>query len=313
MATMLPSEEKGKNESLIGIETARRVLKERVSELRTSVQKIEQELSAELDRLEKEHTEKQSEYTNKVSHLTAIRASIEDQFKSGDFEDLKNSILSETDKKMEALEREYPPHSVELVWEDRVGKQLNRIGGVVVSVGRRGEKKELKLDNYTPDSIPVIVDTSLYELRRKPVTTVPLPGCESPHGITYDYMDNVVYIITGLSWRLHTYYLETKHVESATIVPSFSLINGTDIEVKSNPVNMLRDRRANMPDVDEYREYSKNQTRFIISPQPYGVLFHNNSLYISAKCRNIVTLDVIITFRARGRDEHTHRNSILRT
>ena len=35
MATRLPSEEKGRNESLIGLETARKVLKERVSELRT--------------------------------------------------------------------------------------------------------------------------------------------------------------------------------------------------------------------------------------------------------------------------------------
>ena len=116
MATQVPLEEKGKNEDLIGLDTARRVLKERVSELRTSIEKIEQELSAELDRLEKEHTERESEYTNKMSSLTAIRASIEDQFKSGDFEDLKTSILSDTDKKMEALEREYPPHSVELVW-----------------------------------------------------------------------------------------------------------------------------------------------------------------------------------------------------
>ena len=69
MATRLPSEEKGRNESLIGLETARRVLKERVSELRTSIQKIEQELSTELDRLEKEHTEKQSEYTHRYSIL----------------------------------------------------------------------------------------------------------------------------------------------------------------------------------------------------------------------------------------------------
>ena len=118
MATRVPLEEKGKRESLVGLETARRVLKERVSELRTSIQKIEQELSAELDRLEKEHTERESEYTNKMSSLTAIRASIEDQFKSGDFEDLKNSFLTDTDKKIETLEREYPPHSVELVWED---------------------------------------------------------------------------------------------------------------------------------------------------------------------------------------------------
>ena len=209
IADGLPLEEKGKNKSLIGLESARRVLKERVSELRTSIQKIEQELSTELDRLEKEHTEKQSEYTNKMSSLTAIRANIEDQFKSGDFEDLKLSVLSDTDKKMEALEREYPPHSVELVWEDRVGEQLKKIGSVVVSVGRREEKKECKLDNYTLDPIPVIVeltadihsvtaDTTGYRLRRKPVTTLPLPECEFPHGITYDYMDNAVYIMDGL-------------------------------------------------------------------------------------------------------------------
>ena len=292
MDTMLPSEEKGKNEFLIGIETARRVLKERVSELRTSVQKIEQELSAELDRLEKEHTEKQSEYTNKVFHLTAIRASIEDQFKSGDFEDLKNSVLSDNDKKMEALEREYPPHCVELVWEDRVGEQLKKIGSVVVSV----EKKEIKLDNYTPDPIPVTVDTSVeqtadihtvtadttdYRLRRKPVTTVPLPGCEFPHGITYDYMDNAVYIMDGLSWTLHTYSLENKKLQSADIVSSiaFSFVNEIYIGVNVNSVNILGPTCPSRDERTWEYDYRGGNTKEIISPQPYAVLFHNNSIY----------------------------------
>ena len=246
MATMLPSEEKGKHESLIGLETARRVLKERVSELRTSIQKIEQELSTELDRLEKEHTEKQSEYTNKMSSLTAIRASIEDQFKSGDFEDLKLSVLSDTDKKMETLEREYPPHSVELVWEDRVGEQLKKIGSVVVSVGRSEEKKECKLDNYTPDPIPVIVDTSVkltavihsevtadttdYRLRRKPVKTVILPGCEFPHGLTYNYMDNEVCVVDNLSQMLYIYSFATNTTRSSgksNFIPSFFCVDST--------------------------------------------------------------------------------------
>ena len=241
MAMRLPLEEKEKHESLIGLETARRVLKERVSELRTSIQKIEQELSTELDRLEKEDTEKQSEYTNKMSSLTAIRANIEDQFKSGDFEDLKLSVLSDTDKKMEALEREYPPHSVELVWEDRVGEQLKKIGSVVVSVGRREEKKECKLDNYTPDPIPAIVeptadthihsevtaDTIDYRLRRKPVKTVPLPGCRFPHGITYDYIDNAIYIVDSMSCILHTYSIRKHNMLNSHL--SASIIHIQDI------------------------------------------------------------------------------------
>ena len=325
MDTMLPSEEKGKNEFLIGVETARRVLTERVLELRTSVQKIEQELSAELDRLEKEHTEKQSEYTNKVSHLTAIRASIEDQFKSGDFEDLKNSVLSDTAKKMEALEREYPPHSVELVWEDRVGEQLKKIGSVVVSVGRREEKKEIKLDNYTPDSIPVTVDTSVeqtadihtvtadttdYKLRRKPVTTVPLPGCEFPHGITYDYMDNAVYIVDGLSWTLHTYSLETKKLQSADIVSSinFNFVNRIYIRVYVNLVSILGPTSPSRDELYWGGDDSYGNTKEIISPQPYAVLFHNNSLYISAKCRNIATLDFIVSFNILVNLEGKHLN-----
>ena len=291
---MLPSEAKGKHESLIGLETARRVLKERVSELRTSIQKIEQELSTELDRLEKEHTEKQSEYTNKMYSLTAIRANIEDQFKSGDFEDLKLSVLSDTDKKMEALEREYPPHSVELVWEDRVGEQLKKIGSVVVSVGRREEKKEAKLDNYTPDPIPVIVDTSVeltavihsevtadttgYGLRHKPVTTVRLPRCKFPHGITYNYMNNEVCVVDTLSQMLYIYSLATNKTRTNHIA-QFGLQKGINENEYSNVTT---------------RDYPSRQTLEIyFDPQPYGIVFQNGSVYITERSRDIVTRDFI--------------------
>ena len=305
----LPSEEKGKHESLIGLETARRVLKERVSELRTSIQKIEQELSTELDRLEKEHTEKQSEYTNKMSSLTAIRASIEDQFKSGDFEDLKLSVLSDTDKKMETLEREYPPHSVELVWEDRVGEQLKKIGSVVVSVGRREEKKECKLDNYTPDPIPAIVDTSVeltavihsevtadtidYRLRRKPVKTVPLPGCRFPHGITYDYIDNAIYIVDSMSCILHTYSLTTKKTQHAQFAP-FSIDN--------TYTGYLEETAILGPNQLSHQSIPLNDNSN--SPQPYAIEFHNNFLFISAKCRHIAVQDFITSLVAQTCRRH---------
>ena len=318
MATRVPLEEKGKNESLIGLKTARRVLKERVSELRTSIQKIEQELSAELDKLEKDYNQRESEYTNKMSSLTAIRANIEDQFKSGDFEDLKSSLLSETDKKIEALEREYPPHSVELVWEDRVGEQLKKIGSVVVSVGRRGEKREVKLDNYTTDPTSLVVtgksveqtaNTTNYKMRRKPVTTVRLTEYKHayPYGITYDYIDNAVYVIDGLSWMLHTYSLETRRVQTANMISSFCLENGTEITTRGNQVDILgesRDKYRNHP----IQEPKRNYTSFIIAPQPCAILFHNNSLFITAKCRNIVTLDVIVSFRISNSSHYKQLN-----
>ena len=297
MAMRLPSGEKGKNEYMIGLETARRVLKERVSELRTSIQKIEQELSAELDRLEKKHTEKQSEYTNKMCSLTAIRANIEDQFKSGDFEDLKLSFLSDTDKKMEALEREYPPHSVELVWEDRVGEQLKKIGSVVVSVGRREEKKEAKLDNYTPDPISPIVDTSVeltavihlevtadtadYRSRRRPVATMSLPECEFPHGLTYNYMDNEVCVVDNLSQMLYIYSLATNTTRSSQIA-QFFVQKGINVDEYSN---------VNTTGQPHYWKRTPQDVYF--SPQPYGIVFHNGSVYITERSRNIVTRDFI--------------------
>ena len=300
MATQVPLEEKGKNEDLIGLDTARRVLKERVSELRTSIEKIEQELSAELDRLEKEHTERESEYTNKMSSLTAIRASIEDQFKSGDFEDLKTSILSDTDKKMEALEREYPPHSVELVWEDRVGEQLKKIGSVVVSVGRREEKREVKLDNYTPEPIPVVVDTPVeltadihtnviavatdYKLRRKPVTTVPIPRCNSPQGIAYDYMDNAIYIVDSISCILHTYSLTTKKVLIRSQFASF-IIENKKVAGYSWRAVILGPNQL-FPQPTSLNEDS-------ILTQPYAIEFRSNLLFVSAKCRHIAVEDFI--------------------
>ena len=324
MDTSVPLEEKGKRESLIGLETARRVLKERVSELRTSIQKIEQELSAELDRLEKEYPERESEYTNKMSSLTALRASIEGEFKSGDFEDLKSSLLTDTDKKMEALEREYPPHSVELVWEDRVGEQLKKIGSVVVSVGRRGEKREVKLDNYTPDPDPMVVDTPVkltadfyinttvdttdYKLRTKPVTTVRLPGCEFPQGITYDYMDNAVYVIDGLSWMLHTYPLETKQVQSTNIVSSFYLTNELSIAASGSQFSILGGSKEMYHDSYGSCMTLRKITDSITSPQPYAIQFHNNSLYISAKCRNIVTQDVILSFSLQNNSQCKQTN-----
>ena len=170
-----------------------------------------------------------------------------------------------------------------------------------MSVGRREEKREVKLDNYTPDPIPMVVDTPVeltadihinvtavatdYKLRRKPVTTVRLPGCGFPHGITYDYMDNAICIVDGLAWKLHAYFLETKQVQSINILTYFYLSKELSITAS------FEYRKEEM-----FSRPQRDVTSSITSPQPYAIQFYNNSFYVSAKCCNIVTQDVILSF-----------------
>ncbi|KAI6649352.1 hypothetical protein LOD99_11718 [Oopsacas minuta] len=357
MATRISPEESDREEFLFGLETARSALRERVSELRANIHKIEKELSEELNKLEKEFTDKQSEYKNKMSSLTAIRINIEDQFKSGEFEDLKKSILSDTDKKIEALDREYPPHSVELVWKEGVAGQLKEIGNVVVSEGRREVKhKKIKLDNYITESsrvnverpvkrtidkmavkqpvaippvaippviippviIPPVIHARItdYELRRKPIITVSLLGCQYPQGIAYDYIAHAVYVLDNISCNLYSYSLVTEKVKEVQFA-SFMLVNRKEFFIQGDYYSSIIG--------DGCKTYITRETPLIsanspfnrkpepeyvyFSPQPYGIEFQNNILYISAKSRNIVTHDLIASISLRDESQDKYISS----
>ena len=90
---------------------------------------------------------------------------------------------------------------------------------------------------------------------------------------------------------LHTYSLENKKLQRANIVSSmqFDSANRINIWVSANPVSILG------PNQNRFYDYN-DDTKEVISPQPYAILFHNNYLYISAKCRTIVTQDFIVSF-----------------
>ncbi|KAI6649381.1 hypothetical protein LOD99_11747 [Oopsacas minuta] len=357
MATRISPEEIDKEEFLFGLEIARSALRERVSELKANIHKIEKELSEELNKLEKEFTNKQSEYKNKMSSLTAIRINIEDQFKSGEFEDLKKSILSDTDKKIEALDREYPPHSVELVWKEGVGDQLKEIGNVVVSEGRREVKqKKIKLDNYITESsrvnverrvkrtidkmaveqpvaippviippvaIPPVIHARIteYELRRKPIITVSLLGCQYPQGIAYDYIAHAVYVLDNISCNLYCYSLVTEKVKKVPFA-SFMLVNRKEFFIQGDYYSsIIGDGRipyisghnsimgiSYIPGNSPLNREPKPEVVYF-SPQPYGIEFQNNILYISAKSRNIVTHDLIASISLRDESQDKYISS----
>ena len=92
----------------------------------------------ELDRLEREYTSRVSGYRDRMASLTTIQSGIEEQFKHGEFEDLKKSLLSETDRKIEELEREYPPRSVEFVCEEEREEYACGCRGSSGAESRRG-------------------------------------------------------------------------------------------------------------------------------------------------------------------------------
>ena len=215
-----------KDSFLTQVETARGRLRESVSEVRVSLQQREEELCVELDRLEREHTSRVSGYRDRMASLTAIQAGIEEQFKHGEFEDLKKSILSETDRKIEELEREYPPRSVEFVCEEGLVEKVKGMGKIVVRVeeSEKCEKREkvadseieidtdakgnteelnveVKTDGLAEECVekPLTIGTDDgaidYSLRTKPVTTLGYPQikCQYPQGIAYNEKENSVY------------------------------------------------------------------------------------------------------------------------
>ena len=238
-----------KDSFLTQVETARGRLRESVSELRVSLQQREEELCVELDRLEREHTSRVSGYRDRMASLTAIQAGIEEQFKHGEFEDLKKSFLSETDRKIEELEREYPPRSVEFVCEEGLVEKVKGMGKIVVRVEEsekcerrekvadseieidtdaKGSTEELNVEVKTDGSAEDCVEKPLtigtddgaidYSLRTKPVTTLGYPqiDCKYPQGIAYDEKDNSVYI-TALGTSLRKIFLNDNKVSAFDI------------------------------------------------------------------------------------------------
>ena len=300
-------------ELVVGIESARSALKDRVSELRTLVEQIESTLSAELDTLEKEQTQKQSEYRIKLSSLTAIRTGIEEQFATGEFEDLKSSLLSETNRKIETAQRENKSYRVDIVWEEGICDKLKGIGRVTLSEIRK-EHTTVKLDNYQVEepSIPkvekelaavppqlVIPELKDYSSRCRPVATFGVPElkCEYPQGIAYDNIDHAVYILDNTSCRLYSYSIDSKTVREAPFV-GFTCTNNKEVNIESTDHMILctekiypkLDRKPKAFDEPISMYYNKSYYSIL---QPCGIEFHNNKFYVSAVSRTNHTFDVI--------------------
>ena len=270
-----------KDSFLTQVETARGRLRESVSELRVSLQQREEELCVELDRLEREHTSRVSGYRDRMASLTAIQSGIEEQFKHGEFEDLKKSFLSETDKKIEELEREYPPRSVEFVCEEGLVEKVKGMGKIVVRVEEsekcemrekvadseieidtdaKGSTEELNVEVKTDGSAEECVEKPLtigtddgaidYSLRTKPVTTLAFPQiyCQYPQGIAYDEKDNSVYF-TALGTNLFQLLLSNNKVTTFDI---------TGIQLYNKLLN----------------------SKYPTSTQPFGIAV-SNGIYIS--------------------------------
>ena len=249
-----------KDSFLSQVETARGRLRESVSEVGVSLQQREEELCMELDRLEREHTSRVSGYRDRMASLTAIQAGIEEQFKHGEFEDLKKSILSETDRKIEELERECPPRSVEFVCEEGLVEKVKGMGKIVVRVeeSEKCEKREkvadseietdtdakgsteelnveVKTDGLAEECVekPLTIGTDDgaidYSLRTKPVTTLGYPqiDCKYPQGIAYHEKDNSVYFATfnGLNTRSSLYKVFANNTVSISSISEIYFYN----------------------------------------------------------------------------------------
>ena len=238
---------------MLELETARAALSERVSELRTSIQLREEELSSELDRLEREHRERQSDYKDRRASISCIRSGIEEQFKRGEFEDLKKSILLDTDRRIKDLEREYPPYSLTVVWDRGLNDKIKTIGKFIVTVGMpvseennipplKRIKTELDTASELNASISAfsplpsfVVKPIDYTSRTNPILTLGHPNlkCERPQGIVYYSKLNSVFITEDQSSCLYKLCLDTNSVKAI----QFPQCNVADA---SDPNNILR-------------------------------------------------------------------------
>ena len=210
---------------LIELETARTSLRERLSELRATIRQRENILTAELDRIEREYVDRQKEYSSKKSLLNTIRSNIEEQFKLGAFEDLKSSILLDTDKKIHTLDVEYPTHHVTLVWERGVSEKIRNLGRVIVTVVKAEvtdhdtsypAMKRIKTEiGTTPLVSPLVSITSEYQSRVHPAYTLGQPQlqCRYPQGVVYYPRDNSVFIVEDMSSCVYKFSIDSRRVQ----------------------------------------------------------------------------------------------------
>ena len=219
---------------LLELDTARAALSERVSELRGSIQLREEELVSELDRLEKEHRGRQSEYREKLATISSIRSGIEDQFKRGEFEDLRKSILLDTDKSIKELEGEYPPYSLTMLWDGSLADKLKSVGKLIVTVGlstvednnipplkRIKTEFDTNSEIYTPNSsifppLNLAVKPIDYTSRTSPVVTLGHPDLkfERPQGIVFYSKHNSVFITEDQSSYVYKLSFDTNSVKA---------------------------------------------------------------------------------------------------
>ena len=236
---------------LVELEIARTALRERLSELRASVLQRENILTAELDRLEREHLDKQKEYSLKKSSLNSIRNNIEEQFKFGAFEDLKSSILQDTDKKIQALDREYPTRHVTLVWERGVIEKTRDLGRVIFTVGGSENPansdtsypavKRVKTEMNTTPLVSPAVSLTEYQLRVHPTYTLGQSRlqCKYPQGVVYFPRDNSVLVVEDMSSCVYKFSIESRAVECIKFPKCSSVEIADNKDMMRNPAYQI--------------------------------------------------------------------------
>ena len=270
------------------LDTARAALSDRVSELRATIQLRQEELTSELDILEREHRQRQSNYRDKLASISSIKSGIEEQFKQGEFEDLRKSILLDTDRSIRDLETEYPPYSLTMLWEGGLNEKIKTVGKFIVTVGTPAIEennvppmKRIKTEFDTTSELyasicppPTIVVKPIdYTSRTNPILTIGHPNlkCELPQGIVYYSKHNSIFITEDQSSSLYKLCLDT------------------------NSVKAIQFPQCNMVGASSHNDILR------VASYQYGVCIKNepnngDRVFISKRTRNEIPCDLVASY-----------------
>ena len=151
----------------------RQELETRFKEYHLSLDKRQQELSAELDTAEREYKKNRLEHEQKLCAIEQIQANIRQQTES--FKAMENSFLVEINKQRLSIEQEYSKKDIQLLLDPEFNEKIQNLGNLKIDILLEQIESSPKYE-----SAPLEVKKTRLEVTQKQVPQNPTPPALCP-------------------------------------------------------------------------------------------------------------------------------------
>ena len=244
----------------------RQELETRFKEYHLSLDKRQQELSAELDTAEREYKKNRLEHEQKLCAIEQIQASIRQQTES--FKAMENSLLFEINKQRLSIEQEYSKKDIQLLLDPEFNEKIQNLGNLKIDILlEQMESSQTIVKSPKYETEPLEVKKTKLEVTQKHVPQNPTPPALCPR----DYSKITDPIMTAVKQGDRDCDLKfPQRVAVDSVTGNIYIADQT-----SHCVKVYNQQ-------GEYLSFLGQRQIDIELVHPYGVCIYKNSIYITS-------------------------------